>query len=81
MKKLLVTDADMIDPKVVQQVEEFLALQMSYGLVDFSPEKILDQIAQHFKLKLSGVDHPEFYLTDAAGGVLTLTFKEEYLGY
>jgi len=81
MKKLLVTDVDMIDSGTVDKVQEYLSLQMSYGLYDFNTERLVDDVCRHFNLKVVGTAHPEIYLGDEAGGTLTLTFKDEYLGY
>ena len=81
MKKLLVTDVDMIDSDIVNKVQEYLSLQMSYGLYDFDTERLVEDVCRHFDLKRIGDSHPEIYLGDEAGGTLTLTFKDEHLGY
>jgi len=81
MKKLIVTETDKVEPLIASQVQEFLSIQASYGLYDFNTDRIIEDVCSHFKLKRTGGTYPEIYLSDAAGGTMTILFKEEYLGY
>jgi len=80
MKKLLVSDSN-IDTEVTNEISLQLSSHHAYGLYNFDPERMVEDVCRKFNLTLSTISHPKFILEDANGRELTLLISEENYGY
>lgn len=78
MKKLVVHESE-FEGSFNEELELFSTMHMSYGVFDFSTEKMVEAICRQFNLQLLEASHPTFELTDGER-VISLIFKEEYFG-
>jgi len=63
MKKLLVEKSE-LDEQTTTNIQIQLTSHHMYGLYDFNPEKMIDDLSRNYKLKQTNVNHPLFFLKD-----------------
>lgn len=80
MKKLLVSESSL-----PTQITNDISLQLSshhmYGLYDFDPERMVNDVCARFDLEVEEIFHPKFILKNSRGDSITLLMSEENYGY
>ena len=80
MKKLIVIEEETRSPKA-GIVAEFFSLQYNYGLYDFDPDKIIEDVENHYGVKKVSMHPPYYDLEDADGLPIKVMLTEDYVQY
>ena len=76
MKKIVVAESQINEEDRIN-IELELTSHFAYGLYEFNPERMVEDISHKYKLTLDSIMHPFFNLTDSEGNELKLKFVEE----
>lgn len=80
MKKLLV-DESALDAQTTADISLRLSSHFMYGLYEFNPERMVEDVCKEYNLELVELVHPKYILKNAAGNTIELLVSEENYGY
>lgn len=80
MKKLVVVEEGTESPQA-NIVSEFFSLQYNYGLYDFDPDKIIQDLESHYGIKKIDGYPPYYNLEDGEGLPIKVMMTEDYVQY
>lgn len=79
MKKLVVSKSQLSESKTIE-LNLFLTMQYTYGVVDFDVDKVVDAACRAFGLELVSKEFPVINLVSANSAEVELTFHQEEYG-
>jgi len=77
MKKIIVAESDLEEQKTIE-IELELTSHFAYGLYEFNPERMIEDISRKHNLFLESITHPFFNLKNSENKKLILKFVEEH---
>lgn len=80
MKKITVSESE-LDEQTTVNISLQLTSHFMYGLYDFDPEKMVEDICREYNLELVAIHHPHITLKDDEGNTVKLLVSEENYGY